>query len=123
MKTFKIMALYLFAAGFFLAGVAHFIYDTGFAAMLPDFVPFKLEVVYVTAIIEWMLSLFLIFPQTRRLAGIATAIFLLAVLPANIYAAIHGIPAPWSEETNLTALWIRPLFQPLLIWWVLAVSK
>ncbi|RWZ52345.1 hypothetical protein EQV77_15565 [Halobacillus fulvus] len=117
------LGLYLFAILFFFAGVTHFIYDHGFAAMMPEWVPLKLEIVYVTGITEWLLALLLVFPQTRRAAGIATALFLVLVLPANIYAAIHGIPAPWSDQTNPVALWIRPLFQPLLIWWVLAVSK
>ncbi|MCP3029330.1 hypothetical protein [Halobacillus sp. A5] len=123
MSIFKTITLYIFAIALFLAGVAHFVYDEGFAVMIPDFLPYQLELVYITAIMEWMLSLFLIFPQTRRAAGIATAIFLLAVLPANIYAAIIGAPAPWSDEPNLILLWLRPLLQPLLIWWVLAVSK
>ncbi|QAS52525.1 DoxX family protein [Halobacillus litoralis] len=123
MHVLRQIGLYLFAAAFFYAGVTHFIYDHGFAQMLPSWVPLKLELVYVTGITEWLLALLLIFPQTRRAAGFATAIFLVLVLPANIYAAIYGIPAPWSEETSLAALWVRPLFQPLLIWWVITVSK
>ncbi|UOQ44453.1 hypothetical protein MUN89_00185 [Halobacillus salinarum] len=123
MAILKKIGLYIFAAGFFFAGVAHFIYDEGFAQMLPDWTPIRLEIVYMSAITEWLLSLLLVFPQTRRAAGIATAVFLIAVLPANIYAAIYGIPAPWSNETSELALWIRPFFQPILIWWVLVVSK
>lgn len=123
MTLVKQTGLYLFATAFFMAGVTHFIYDHGFARMLPEWVPLKLIIVYVTGITEWLLALLLVFPQTRRAAGLATAAFLVFVLPANIYAAIYGIPAPWSEETNTVVLWIRPLFQPLLIWWVLVVSK
>lgn len=123
MKIIKLIGLYIFALSFFTAGITHFIYDRGFAKMLPEWMPIKLELIYMTGITEWLLSLLLIFPQTRRAAGLATAAFLVLVLPANMYAAIHGIPAPWSEETPLAFLWIRPLFQPLLIWWVLVVSK
>ncbi|MFZ0369765.1 MAG: hypothetical protein WAM07_09190 [Halobacillus sp.] len=123
MTFIRQLGLYIFAAAFFFAGVTHFIYDHGFAQMIPQWVPYKLIIVYVTGITEWLLALLLLFPQTRRAAGWATAAFLVIVLPANIYAAIYGIPAPWSEGTNVTALWVRPLFQPLLIWWVLAVSK
>ncbi|WP_206760761.1 hypothetical protein [Halobacillus yeomjeoni] len=123
MKIIRLLGLYLFSISFFTAGVTHFIYDRGYAEMLPEWVPLKLELVYITGITEWLLALLLIFPQTRRAAGFATSAFLLLVLPANIYAAIHGVPAPWSNETPLAVLWLRPLFQPLLIWWVLAVSK
>ncbi|MCA0972544.1 hypothetical protein LCM20_18255 [Halobacillus litoralis] len=123
MLFLKRLALYVFAAAFFFAGVTHFIYDHGFAAMLPGWVPFKLEIVYISGIVEWLLALLLIFPQTRKAAGVMTAVFLLLVLPANFYAAIYNVPAPWSEETNQTALWIRILFQPILIWWVLVASR
>ena len=119
----KTIGLYLFAGALFFAGILHFVYDSGFQAMIPDFLPFKYELVYITGITEWLLSLLLIFPHTRKAAGIATALFLILVLPANIYAAAMNIPAPWSEETSRTALWIRPLFQPILIWWVLVVTK
>ncbi|MBN8237010.1 hypothetical protein JF544_17270 [Halobacillus kuroshimensis] len=117
------IGLYIFAAALFYAGITHFIYDHGFARMLPQWVPLKLEIVYMSGITEWLLSLLLVFPQTRKAAGLATAVFLIAVLPANIYAAIYSIPAPWSEEASPAALWIRPLFQPVLIWWVLACSQ
>ncbi|MBN9656317.1 hypothetical protein J0K78_18790 [Halobacillus sp. GSS1] len=123
MKIARQIGLYVFAIALFYAGITHFMYDHGFARMLPSWVPLKLIIVYVTGITEWLLALLLVFPQTRRAAGFATAAFLFIVWPANFYAAIYGIPAPWSEETNQTALWIRLLFQPLLIWWVLAVSK
>lgn len=86
------IGLYIFAAALFYAGITHFIYDHGFARMLPQWVPLKLEIVYMSGITEWLLSLLLIFPQTRKAAGLATAVFLIAVLPANIYAAIYSIP-------------------------------
>ncbi|SDY21181.1 DoxX family protein [Salimicrobium album] len=119
----KTIGLYLFAGALFSAGILHFIYDSGFAAMIPEFLPFRYELVYITGITEWLLSLLLIFPHTRKAAGLATAVFLVVVLPANIYAAIQQVPAPWTENTSLTALWLRPLFQPLLIWWVIYVTK
>lgn len=119
----KSIGLYIFAASLFFAGITHFIYDHGYAAMIPDWMPIELEIVYMTGITEWLLSILLLFPQTRREAGLATALFLVVVLPANIYAAIYSMPAPWSESTNPVILWLRPLLQPLLIWWVLAVSK
>ncbi|MFQ3545073.1 hypothetical protein Q7A53_13405 [Halobacillus rhizosphaerae] len=123
MMILRKLGLYLFALGFFLAGAAHFIYDKGFAQMLPEWTPIRLEIIYMTGNTEWLLALLLLFPQTRRAAGIASAVFLVAVLPANIYAAIHEVAAPWSDHTDPVVLWIRPLLQPLLIWWVLAVSK
>lgn len=123
MTILRKFGLYIFAVSLFIAGVTHFIYDPGFVQMLPQWVPLRFELVYMTGITEWLLALLLIFPQTRRAAGFATVAFLIMVLPVNIYAAIMGIPFPWTEDTTLTLLWIRPLLHPLLIWWVLIVSK
>ncbi|CDQ21584.1 Uncharacterized membrane protein [Halobacillus karajensis] len=123
MRVLRHIALYVFATALFYAGATHFMYDHGYARMLPSWVPFKLIIIYVTGITEWLLSLLLVFPQTRRAAGFATASFLFVVWPANFYAAIYGIPAPWSEETTQIVLWIRILFQPLLMWWVIIASK
>lgn len=91
--------------------------------MIPSFLPLKEEAVYLTGIVEFILAILLLIPKTRRKTGIVTAVYLVLIFPANIYAAVKGIPAPGAEEANTPLLWVRLLFQPLLIWWVLAVSK
>ncbi|WP_319418039.1 DoxX family protein [Virgibacillus necropolis] len=91
--------------------------------MFPEFVPFKRSIVFASGLVEWLLAILLLIPKTRNKAGRYTAIYLVIIFPANIYAAIYGIPAPWSAQTGQVALWIRLLFQPLLIWWVLIVSR
>ncbi|MFD1019174.1 DoxX family protein [Thalassobacillus hwangdonensis] len=124
MKRFlKKLGLVLFSLAFFGAGISHFVYPEGFAALIPSIIPFAVEIVYATGVMEMVLAILLLVPSMRPLIGKLIAIFLVVVFPANIYAAIVGIPAPWSEEVNQTALWIRLLFQPLLIWWVLVISK
>ncbi|WP_430784691.1 DoxX family protein [Virgibacillus flavescens] len=108
---------------FIAAGFSHFIYVDGFASMFPEFVPFKSSIVYATGLIEWLLALLMLNPKTRKTAGGYTAIYLVLIFPANIYAALYEIPAPWTNDTSQTALWVRLLFQPLLIWWVLIVTR
>ncbi|MGE6755185.1 DoxX family protein [Rossellomorea sp. NPDC071047] len=122
-KGLKVLGLILFSFFFFLAGVFHFIEAQGFAKMIPEFIPLSEEIVYITGMIEFILAVLLLIPKTREKAGIMTAIYLVLIFPANIYAAIKGIPAPGNEEANVMLLWVRLLFQPLLIWWVLVVSK
>ncbi|GBF75781.1 hypothetical protein PA598K_04213 [Paenibacillus sp. 598K] len=119
----RAIGLLLFAGLFIAACLYHFREADGFAAMLPDFVPLRLQIVYATGILELILAILLLLPQTRRRAGIWTAIYLVLIFPANIYAAMYGIPAPGQDETSQSALWIRLLFQPLLVWWVLWASR
>lgn len=115
--------LYIFNLVFVGAGIAHFVLIDGFATMFPEFVPFPKSIVYASGIMEWVLAILLFIPRTRSTAGIYIAIYLVVIFPANIYAAIYSIPAPWSDHTGQTVLWIRLLFQPLLIWWVIAVTR
>ncbi|WP_226657107.1 DoxX family protein [Guptibacillus hwajinpoensis] len=122
-KTFRRIGLVLFALFFIFAGIAHFVQGEGFAAMIPEWVPFRLGVIYVTGVLEIVLAILLLVPSTRKQARFWTAVYLILIFPANIYAAIAGVPAPGQEEANTMLLWIRLLFQPLLIWWVLWAAK
>ncbi|KGP71775.1 DoxX family protein [Pontibacillus yanchengensis] len=115
----KKLGLYLFVLFFFLAGIFHFIFVDNFATIIPNSLPFKAAIVYLTGVIEIVLGIGLLVPSTREVSGKWTAVYLVAVFPANIYSAIEGIPS----SINPVFLWIRLVFQPLLIWWVLAVSK
>ncbi|WP_052020223.1 DoxX family protein [Paenibacillus pini] len=113
----------IFAIFFAGACVFHFMQAEGFAKMLPDWVPLRLPIIYATGILELVLGIMLLIPRTRRLTGIVIAIYLVLIFPANIYAAVKHIPAPGAESTAPAALWIRLIFQPLLIWWVLWCSR
>ncbi|MFC0523777.1 hypothetical protein ACFFGV_09385 [Pontibacillus salicampi] len=115
----KRLGLWLFTVFFFTAGVMHFIVVDSFVTIVPAALPAKEWIVYVTGVMEIVLAIGLLLPNTRRISGKMIALFLVLVFPANIYSAIAGIPA----TVNPMFLWIRLLFQPLLIWWVWAVSK
>ncbi len=58
----------------------------------------------------------LIFPATRRLAGWALLVLLVAVFPANVHVALQGrMP---GTEFSPAILWWRLPFQALFIAWV-----
>lgn len=99
-----------------LAGIGHFVIDEFFISSMPEWVLGRPLIVYISGII---LGAVLLYPATRRKAGIAIAIFLLLVFPVNIYMAFHAE----NYNTPEVALWIRLPLQFLLIWWVMKVSK
>ena len=79
-----------------------------------------LEVVYISGVIEILLGLLLLLPETRKLAAWGLILLLLAVFPANIYhlssgGAGMGFPV-WS-------LVIRLPVQFLLIYWAYGFTK
>lgn len=119
----RTIARYIFALFFIGACVAHFIEVDGFAKLLPEFVPFKTTLIILTGVIELTLAIMILIPAWRRRAGIWTAWYLVLIFPANIYAAIYQIPAPGQAYTDPAALWIRLIFQPLMIWWILWCTR
>lgn len=86
-------------------------------AMVPPFVPNPEFMVTFTGICEILGAIGLLVPRTRRIAAVALIVFLLAVLPANIYAAQTGVtfrgapPTPIVPRIALQALFIA------LLWW------
>ncbi len=88
---------------------------------MPPWLPRPLTLVYLSGIAEVLGGVGVLFSMTRRLAGAGLIALLLAVFPANVYAATHGmivggnVVAPWL-------LWARLPLQALLIYWVHAVA-
>lgn len=108
------------AAMLVFTAVGHFKFKTSMAAMVPLFIPKKVELVMLTGILEILFAIGLAIPGTRHFTGIALIIFYIAILPANIYAARHRInyenlykPGPGPRY-----LWFRIPFQFFLIAWV-----
>ncbi|MDO3408165.1 hypothetical protein QWJ34_00140 [Saccharibacillus sp. CPCC 101409] len=115
----------LFALVFVAAGIYHFLEPLGFAALLPHFLPLLLRewVIWITGVVEWILAILLFVPRIRKLTGLIITIYLIAIFPANIYAAIFHIPGPGPADTPPIFLWLRLLAQPLLIWWILWATR
>ena len=90
-----------------VSGVMHFVAPKPFVQHLPDAVPFRAELVAMTGGMELILALGLLGPQRwRRPAGVAAAVFLVLVFPANLWAAvsqvpIDGVPTGWVRWARL----------------------
>jgi len=113
-------ALCIFFALFFIAaGILHFVAVESFAAIVPPLLPFPKFIVWVTGLMEIGMGVMLVCPHFRPRIGILLSVFLLAVLPANIYMAMAGIPFGDSVSSP-TALWIRVALQfpliALILW-------
>ena len=109
-RTLTCWALALFFAA---AGIAHFALTDAFAAIVPPPLPFKREIVWLTGAMELAFAVGLVVPKWRRVTGWGLSAFLLAVLPANVFMAIEGMPLGALESE--AALWGRVALQFPLI--------
>ncbi len=99
--------------------IAHFVFTKGMSMMLPDFIPYKTELVYLTGVIEVVLAIGLLVPRLQVPVGWFLIAFFILLLPANIYAAIKHVDiekATFSGD-SLRYLWFRIPLQILFIIW------
>ena len=101
-----------------VAGVAHLANPTPFEQHLPEWVPAAGALVAATGIIEIALGIGLaVVRSRRRLLGMATAAYLAAVFPANVYVAVAGVDV--AGQPGGLYPWLRLPFQALFIAWAL----
>ncbi|MCX2745613.1 hypothetical protein OO013_17155 [Mangrovivirga sp. M17] len=106
--------------------IGHFAFTKGMSMMIPSFIPFKKSVVILTGIIEILLALGFLIPGFKEISGWAFIIFLLLVLPANIYASMNNVNFQTAtlDGKGLSYLWFRiPLQMFFILWTYLSTVK
>jgi uncharacterized membrane protein len=104
--------MFLFTSTAHFTGMKH-----DLAAMIPKPLPDGLWVIYLTGVLEIAGAIGLLIPRTRRIAAICLALLMVAQFPANVNAALNGIPLGGEVPTPL---WLRAPMQLLFIgmlWW------
>jgi uncharacterized membrane protein len=99
--------------------IAHFVFTKGMAMMIPDFIPYKTELVYFTGIIEIVAAIGLLVPGFKVPAAWLLILFFIVLLPANIHAAIKHINYEKAsfDGSDVHYLWFRIPLQVLFIIW------
>lgn len=115
----RLIARWVLAAAYLLAGIAHLRSPAGFLAITPGWVPRPELVVALTGLCEIAGALALaLVPRLRRAAGIALALYAVCVFPANLNHALNDIPLGGRD----LSWWYhgpRLALQPVIVWWAL----
>ncbi len=77
--------------------IGHFARPAMYAAIVPPIFPHAVFIIVVTGIMELAGAIGLVLPKTTRRAAVCITLLMIAVFPANIYAAnqmIHGLHMP-----------------------------
>jgi len=100
--------------------IAHFALTEGMEMMLPTFIPYKTEVVYLTGIIELAAAIGIHLPAFRAITAFLLIVFFVLIIPANIYAAIKHVDYQKAtfNGSGLNYLWFRIPLQIGFILWV-----
>jgi uncharacterized membrane protein len=117
MSRTKRILLYVMALFYVTAGVMHFTRPEFYVAIMPPYLPWHLELVYLSGVAEILCGVGLLIPQTRVLAAWATIALLVAIFPANIHVALNDVPMAGSTEGAGIWNWVRLPFQFLFMAW------
>ncbi len=87
--------------------------------MVPSFIPYKTEIIYLTGIIEIIAAIGLLIPNFKENAAWLLILFFVLLLPANINAAIKYIDYQKGtfDGNGVNYLWFRIPLQILFILW------
>ncbi len=102
---------------FLFTSVGHFIMTEQMSAMLPPAVPYRVELIYLTGVLELLGAIGVWIPGLMKLTGICLILMLIGVLPSNIYSAINHVDFG-GHGAGPVYLLVRVPFQLFVIWWV-----
>ncbi len=114
MPFLKALSLYLLAIFLIGAGVMHFVRPEFYLRIMPDYLPWHLELVYLSGVGEIACGVGLLVPRLRSAAAWGTIALLIAVFPANIYLYQHPELIPAASPTMHL---LRLPFQAFFILW------
>lgn len=103
-------------------GALHFVSPDPFVKMIPASFPAHLALVYVSGLAEIAGGVGLLIPRLRRAASWGLIALYVAVFPANVNMALHGIPLG-DYHAPPFVLWARLPFQLVFIAWAFWVGR
>jgi uncharacterized membrane protein len=86
------------------SGVLHFTRTALMASIIPPYFPDRPQLVLITGVLEFTGAIGLLLPAFARGASVCLAVFMIAIFPANVYAAgqtVGGLHMP-SVPVRLT---------------------
>lgn len=90
--------------------------------MIPQYLPAPKVLNVISGVAEIAGGIGVLFPQTRRYAGVGLIALLIAVFPANLHMAINEITPPGMDDLEPWMAWVRLPFQLVFLYWVYIVT-
>lgn len=117
MPRIKTILLWLMAAAYTFAGFSHLLNPEFFVAIVPPKLPNPEWLNVASGLAEIVLGVFVLEPRTRVYAAWGIIALLIAVFPANVYAALENV-GPGGPGTGAGAAnYVRLPFQAVFIVW------
>lgn len=102
-------------------GGLHFFVPEKLLFLLPEWLPYKMESIYLSGVLEFILAFGLYKKNFRKIASLSTALYFIFLELFHIRVAVLGIPMLGHDEPSF--LWGRVILQLPLIYWAYSLGK
>lgn len=118
--NFSLSARIAFSIMLLFTALGHFLFTEGMSMMIPNVIPFKKLLIYITALLEILGAMGLHIPKYRSLSAWLLIFLFILILPANIKAATEQLNYQTGtyDGKGIMYLWFRVPLQILFIVWV-----
>lgn len=123
MFTLKNLGLAFVFLWFMLGGITHFTNADFFVAIMPPYIGYHLEIVYVSGVFEILGAIGILIPTVRQWAGNGLLLLVICVSPANIHMWLHPELFPDVTEVFLSIRLVVQVALLALIWWCTRTSR
>lgn len=114
MQLLKTLLRWLMGILFIAAGVNHFWHPAFYTNIMPNYLPWHLELVYASGIVEIVLGVLLLVPRYQNMAAWGIIALLVVFLTVHIHMLVNAHQYPTISNMFL---WVRLLLQfPLIAW-------
>ncbi len=110
----RTLSLWTLGVLMILAGANHFLSPRFYTQIMPPYLPFPLELIWLSGVLEIAGGALLLFPATRGFGAWTLIATFVLIFPANLHMALNA-----AQYSSIPAwlLWGRLPLQAVLIWW------
>jgi uncharacterized membrane protein len=99
-----------------IVGIMHFAVADPFIKIVPPYLPYHRELVYISGFFEILGGIGILVPPVSQAAAWGLFILFIAVFPANINMAVNAIDLPHIPDSSVLR-WVRLPLQAVLLAW------
>jgi uncharacterized membrane protein len=113
-----VISKWLLGLFYLFAGINHFWHPEFYLPLIPDYLPWKVELNQLVGLLEIGLGVGVLLKATRRFAAWGIIILLVLLIPAHVYFIQIGSCIPDGLCVEPWVAWMRLiLIHPLLMAW------
>jgi uncharacterized membrane protein len=120
MFSWKNLGLTIVFAWFMGGGITHFTNPDFFVSIMPPWISWQLEIVYISGVFEILGAIGILIPVLRQWAGNGLLLLVACVTPANVHMWMNPELFPDVPEIMLS---VRLVIQVILLWVIWASTR